>query len=49
MSDIAQYTDIVKEIKNTISNHHFKWWFAFSPIRAYCLRHLKGGLSSAFI
>ena len=28
------------------SNHHFKWWFANSPIRAEYMRRLKAGVAS---
>ena len=29
-----------------VSNHHFKWWFANSPIRAEYMRRLKAGVAS---
>ena len=32
--------------KRQVSNHHFKWWFANSPIRAEYMRRLKAGVAS---
>jgi len=29
-------------------DHHFKWWFAISPIRAILLARLKGGHCKPF-
>lgn len=32
-----------------VSNHHFKWWFDTSPIRALLLAHLKRWASQALL
>jgi hypothetical protein len=30
-------------------DHHFKWWFANSPIRAKYMHALKGGVANSFL
>ncbi|MDD4239374.1 MAG: hypothetical protein PHT62_12590, partial [Desulfotomaculaceae bacterium] len=37
------YYQMESELILLVNNHHFKWWFDISPIRADYLLHLKGG------
>ena len=37
-----------KEPHTESGDHHFKWWFDFSPIRAYGTATLKRGIASLF-
>jgi len=46
IANIATKMIAIKVVKS--HDHHFKWWFAISPIRAILLARLKGGHCKPF-
>ena len=48
-SQISGRESEIKSIFDLVSNHHFKWWFANSPIRAEYMRRLKAVLQAVLL